>query len=85
MNKWPLSMIEHRRERRGKGHFQNSLHVVNILNEFALWMEEDDDGDDMTDEGRHRLPIPWRPTNFFSCNTSDSYITMGNLTKGKYC
>ena len=55
MNKWPLSMIEHRRsmeeqkrEREGrKGHFQNSLHVVNILNEFALWMEDDDD--DMTD------------------------------------
>ena len=39
MNKWPLSMIEHTEQREGrpKGHFQNSLHVVNILNEFALW------------------------------------------------
>ena len=38
MNKWPLSMIEHTEQRGGrKGHFQNSLHVVNILNEFALW------------------------------------------------
>ena len=64
MNKWPLSMMEHRRAEEREGSFSKFAPRCQHF-EWVCTME-DGGNDDMTDDGRQRLSLQWCQMNLSS-------------------